>query len=154
MRFLIAALVLLPSLSSADKALGLHLLNNDFSLWKVRERSAWGLEIGGRASFGDDRQYHILRTGIVYQRFQATQRNVRPFMFTRLAGRSLQIDDRNMDYTATISLGLGLSWKPFERVGFWARRGVDFAYRDGGYENRSLNIHFGYHPRIIAFWIF
>ena len=166
----VAALVWMNGAAYAEpsSAFGLRLPDMDsISLWKVSDRSAWGLEIGGRIArtqgdivqitrhadgrvlreevAGHESDSRSVAIGLIYQKFGVSRHKVRPLWFTKLTGNGVRFsrDDRSDSrWALTSKTGIGVAWTPFSRVGMWARKGLSIRYDrsnspEGGGTERS-----------------
>ena len=161
----LAALALTAGAASADAAVGVRLPLEDLSVWRLDERTAWGLELTAYVSGLDnddapsfdartgeflgvsDREsrYYRVAVGVTRMRFRETGHAVKPFYFLR--GRpSFSVGILNGDMTdrswvLETTAGIGVAWQPFERVGVWIRKGLHLSYRHNeSPDHRGLQI--------------
>ena len=150
----LAALVLQikPSGADADNlALALDLPKDGLSFWYLAQRSALGveLELDQRWSRdGDWTNTDSLRIGLglVFQRAWTDPDELYPFWFLRLNGahstsevrpspksgryRFERVEEWSIVvFDMGVELGVGVAWKPFDRVALWVRQGISLSGR-------------------------
>lgn len=177
----LAVLVLSTGAARAEtrQAIGLELPWRQLSLWSLGPQSAWGLELGGsvtrsggtypavdeedrflRAVDSESRSWRV-DIALTWKRFRETGHDVRPFFFVRGHERVLSTtrDHRTQrSWITSACAGLGVEWQPFERVGLWARQGLEISYRGQSDPDRNLDnwiLQFARGaPRVLAYFTF
>lgn len=145
--------------ASTDTAVGMRLPLEDLSVWRLHGRTAWGLELSASASRLDndvpiesstgvligklERRFYSAAVAVTRISLRETDHDVKPFSFLRW-GISAGLNDdggnigrRSMSLSATAGIGVG--WKPFDRVGVWVRKGLTVAYRRNSKPVHSLD---------------
>ena len=147
MRHFLPVLILLAAAvpaSAQSYALALDLPKEGVSFWRLHEKTAWGLELEYEQRWIQDDTDPVrlwsqfdercLGLAVVLQRSQPFRSDLAPFWFARLDGfhdmADPPPDDRARrgssltEWETGIALGVGIAWKPFERVAVWVRQGL------------------------------
>ncbi len=145
----LAALVLQvqPSRADADTlAMALDLPKDGLSFWYLSKRSSFGVELELQQRWFRDSEWtntDSLRIGLglVFQRAWTDPDELYPFWFLRFNGAHNTYDRRPSPKSGRVSgwsivvldmgieLGVGVAWKPFDRVALWVRQGISLSGR-------------------------
>ena len=157
------------------------------SLWMNGDNSAWGLEIGkgstiskrdGKSWFslvgpdGEILEEWLDDTGrwevkaivsLTHHRYGEWRGKIRPLVFMQLFERSAHVfldkvgESRKSSWEIGCRAGIGVAWKPFERVGMRAQKGLGVQlHRSGefkGANNQVISLVMG-GTRTEAFFVF
>ncbi len=136
-------------------ALGLTVPDMDkVSVWRSSGSSAWGLEIGGLISSSQGEVSQVttgpegewvkeeigdLEAGrvsaeisLIHHRYREGKGKIKPFWFVSLSERSSRHTSEGELKGSTLILGcgtgIGVAWRPFNRVGLRTQKGVSLRY--------------------------
>ena len=160
MRVLVAVLALLGAGAAPSQAqrssLGLHLPKETLAFYLLGKDTAMGLEVDMSLSksAADASATSTYRRrgalGVVWQRAWATGHEVAPFGFVRATGafaaQSTSGAGEIRELSGELSVGAGVSWRPWERVALWVRQPValsrDWLEDDSRTEeSKTLNVN-------------
>ena len=136
---------------SSQAALGLSVLDRGISLWRIRSKTMWGLELDeleatrARLLFnvGSTSKDHTVRfrSALTRKRLASPDKVTRfsyQTGYTRLFYNRFDNDDVIYFWSAGVEMGVGALWRPLKTVSVSLRQGlaVEYQYRERDWATR------------------